>query len=171
MTAVRMIEMGAAHLDAVHTIETDASPDPWSRDLFASELDGGGPDRRWLVALNDRGEVVGFGGLLFVLDEAHIMNLAVAPTVQRQGLASALVARLLLDAGDRGTISVTLEVRPSNGPALALYHRFGFESAGRRPGYYPDGEDAVIMWLHRIHRPEVRARLAALAGAEGSRQC
>lgn len=168
---IRLSPMASQHIDAVHAIETDATPDPWGRELFASELDTGGPARQWLVAEDRNGRVVGFGGLLFALDEAHVMNLAVSPQVQRSGIASLLVARLLLDAGDRGSVSATLEVRASNEPALGLYRRFGFEEAGRRPRYYPDGEDAVIMWLHGIYRPEIRERLSALAGAEGSTSC
>lgn len=168
---ITLTPMASHHLDAVCAIETDATPDPWSRELFASELADGGLDRRWLVAERNGGRVAGFGGLLFVLDEAHIMNLAVAPAEQRHGIASILVSRLLLDAGDRGATSVTLEVRTSNEAALGLYRRFGFAEAGRRPRYYPDGEDAVIMWLHKIYRPDVREQLIAWAGAEGSSSC
>lgn len=156
MTA--LVTMEAEHLDQVHAIETAATPDPWSRELLATELDDVGPDRHWLVAIQD-GDVVGFGGLLFIVDEAHIMNLAVRPDRQRQGLASMLVSRLLRDAGDRGATGVTLEVRVSNRPAIALYEMFGFEHVGRRPRYYADGEDAAIMWVHKIHRPEFRDRL------------
>ena len=163
--------MGHDHIDAVHAIEIAAAPDPWSRELFAAELNDEGPARQWLVAEDSDGRVVGFGGLLFALDEAHIMNLAVSPEAQRSGIASMLVARLLLDAGDRGSIAATLEVRAANIAALGLYRRFGFEEAGRRPRYYADGEDAVIMWVHKIYRPEFRDWLAGLAGAEGSTPC
>ncbi len=150
-------------LAEVHRIEEAVSPDPWSAALFADELAGNRDDRHWLVAEVD-GLVVGFGGLLFVADEAHIMNLAVAPESQRQGVAAGLVARLMVAAGDRGAIAATLEVRSSNEPALGLYHRFGFAEAGQRPRYYPDGEDAVIMWVHHIYRPEYRQLLDRAIG-------
>jgi ribosomal-protein-alanine N-acetyltransferase len=76
----------------------------------------------------------------------HLMNVAVDPPLRRRGLADALLEELI------GRVApgepITLEVRPSNGPAIALYERFGFRSAGTRPGYYRDtGEDALIMWL------------------------
>ncbi|MGI9597526.1 MAG: ribosomal protein S18-alanine N-acetyltransferase [Acidimicrobiales bacterium] len=148
----------ADDLAAVQRIEESASPDPWSAALFADELAGNRSDRHWSVATVD-GAVVGFGGLMFVADEAHIMNLAVDPARHRQGIASRLVADLLLTAGDRGSVAATLEVRVSNQPALMLYRRFGFEQAGRRPRYYPDGEDAAIMWVHRIYDRDYRSRL------------
>ena len=163
-------------LDAVHRLELASSPDPWSRDLLAAELpsaDGHGApnDRIWLVAVEvvDRGAaVVGFGGVLQVIDEAHVMNLAVDPARRRLGVASRLLAALLLAIGDRGAVSVTLEVRASNVGAIELYRRFGFEVAGRRPRYYPDGEDAEIMWCHRIDRPDTRRRFRDLGGLAGT---
>jgi ribosomal-protein-alanine N-acetyltransferase len=75
----------------------------------------------------------------------HVMNVAVDPDRRRRGIATALIAALLDRIG--GDVQVTLEVRRSNGGAIALYERFGFRSAGVRPRYYADnGEDAVIMW-------------------------
>ena len=152
--------LAATDLDAVHAIERAASLDPWSRALFADELAGSRGDRHWLVAV-DGSQVVGFGGVMLIADEAHVMNLAVRSAHRRRGIAAGLVADLLLEAGDRGAVAATLEVRSGNGPAIALYRRFGFAGAGRRPGYYPDGEDAEIMWLHRLHDRGVRARLEA----------
>lgn len=154
-------ELQGADIDDAHRIETEVSPDPWSRALLAEELTTGGTPRHWLVAtVDDR--LIGFGGVLFVADDAHIMNLAVDRAEQRQGVAARLLARLLTDAGDRGAVGATLEVRASNAAALGLYGRFGFIEAGRRARYYPDGEDAVIMWAHRIYNGDYRDRLAVL---------
>jgi ribosomal-protein-alanine N-acetyltransferase len=76
----------------------------------------------------------------------HLMNVAVAPELTRQGIATKLVNALFALA-DRPGQQYTLEVRPSNRPAIALYEAFGFVDAGRRPGYYMDNrEDALIMW-------------------------
>ena len=81
----------------------------------------------------------------------HLMNIAVDPSLRRRGIASALLSALLerIDDGS-GSAQLTLEVRPTNRSAIALYERFGFRSAGTRPRYYQDnGEDALIMWRTR----------------------
>ncbi len=160
--------MTAADVPAVHRIETAASADPWSESLFRDELAPGGTPRHWLVALETSAadqlaqegptaeKIIGFGGILFLADEAHVMNIAVTPDRQRRGVAARLLAALLLTAGDRGSIGATLEVRQSNAAAIALYHRFRFEEAGRRPRYYADGEAASIMWVHAVHRTDYR---------------
>ncbi len=154
--------LDAADLDPVHALEVAASEDPWSRDLLAGELEGDRNDRHWLVATGPDGTILGFGGVLQVVDEAHIMNLVVDAAWRRHGIARRLLGRLLLDVGDRGAIGATLEVRAGNDAAIGLYRSFGFERAGRRPRYYPDGTDAEIMWCHQLHRPERRELFAAL---------
>jgi ribosomal-protein-alanine N-acetyltransferase len=81
-----------------------------------------------------------------IADEMHILNLAVHPVQRRQGIARALLTAALTQSRDQGAAVVWLEVRPSNTAALALYHSFGFEEIGVRPGYYTDnGEDALIL--------------------------
>ncbi|MEM7273118.1 MAG: ribosomal protein S18-alanine N-acetyltransferase [Actinomycetota bacterium] len=169
--ALTLRPMGAADVDAVHGIETAAAVDPWSRELLANELNGDRVDRHWLVATDARGVIAGFGGLLFVLDETHVMNLAVDPARHREGIASAILARLLQDARNRGATAATLEVRAGNAAALGLYRRFGFEPSGRRPGYYPDGEDAVIMWCHRLDRAPTAGTTAGSATTAEASQC
>ena len=81
-----------------------------------------------------------------VLDELHITLLAVEPTRRRRGLGRAVLQGLLQLAGRRGARHATLEVAAGNGAALALYAQAGFQEAGRRRGYYRNGEDAVIQW-------------------------
>ncbi len=168
-TTVELSALSPGDLDAVHGLEIDSSPDPWSRELLAGELDGDRADRLWLVAAVGRGRrrrIVGFGGVLLVVDDVHVMNLVVAPGQRRRRVASRLLASLLLAAGDRGATAATLEVRTDNVAAIELYRRFGFEVAGRRPRYYADGADAEIMWCHGLYRPDVRARLRTLGGLE-----
>lgn len=146
----------------VATIEQTVARDPWSKELFASEFDVPAASRLWLVAVTDDC-IVGYGGLMFAADDAHVMNVGVAPSAQRRGIARRLLAELLQQAVDGGSVNATLEVRSSNAPALALYERFGFSDAGTRPGYYQDGEDARIMWAYRIYRPDYGRLLATLA--------
>jgi len=163
--AVDLRPLDVADLDRVHALELVASEDPWSRDLLAGELEGDRSDRQWLVATGSDGTILGFGGVLQVVDEAHVMNLVVDPEWRRHGIARRLLGRLLLDIGDRGAIAATLEVRSGNDAAIGLYRSFGFERAGRRPRYYPDGTDAEIMWCHHIHRTERRQHFEAMTKA------
>jgi ribosomal-protein-alanine N-acetyltransferase len=101
-----------------------------------------------LAALRE-GELVGYVVCSRYDTVWHVMNVAVDPRVQRQRIASALLEALLerVDGDGDGRVQLTLEVRPTNAAAIALYRRFGFRAAGVRPRYYQDnGEDALIMW-------------------------
>lgn len=151
-------------LRAVAAIEADRNGDPWSRRLFAGELELDPATRHWLVAAW-RTTVVGFAGVMYAAGEGHVMNLAVARPWSGRGIGLRLCLAQLDEARRRGIGALTLEVRAANAPAIALYGKLGFTSAGVRPGYYPDGEDAQIMWLHELQSPEVAARLAALTAA------
>lgn len=98
--------------------------------------------------------VLGLGCYWAILDEAHVTVLAVDPRYQRRGLGKWLLVNLLADACDRALTRATLEVRPSNSRALALYESFGFETLGRRRRYYADGEDALILWQNSLKTAE-----------------
>lgn len=119
---------------------------PWSAEALKSELSD--TDKaRVLVAVDPAGRIVGYISSWFVLGEAEIHNVAVDPDCRRQGIGRALLAALL-DAGrHEGIAAFSLEVRPSNEHARALYLALGFVDCGRRRGYYADtGEDAIIMF-------------------------
>ena len=91
-------------------------------------------------------EIMGYVGLWLIAGEGHITNVAVHPDHRRGGVAKVLL-KLILDAcEEQGIKDVTLEVRPSNEAALGLYRGFGFKEEGRRPKYYENGEDALILW-------------------------
>lgn len=130
-------------LPQVVAIERRAFPTPWSLAMFVLELSK--PSGVCLAGLRD-GELVGYVICSRYDTVWHVMNVAVDPALRRRGIASALLGALLAEIDD-GTAQVTLEVRPTNREAIALYERFGFRSAGTRPRYYQDnGEDALIMW-------------------------
>lgn len=153
--------MRRRHLPAVLRIERQANPKPWSLGIFAGEL-AQGADRHYVVAKLE-GKVCGYGGLMFVADEAHITNIAVAPATRRQGIGTRLLASLVGESLRRQCGSMTLEVRTSNQAAQDLYRKFGFVSAGVRPNYYAEtGEDGLIMWLYDLGSAAVQARLRAL---------
>jgi [ribosomal protein S18]-alanine N-acetyltransferase len=101
----------------------------------------------------------GLGCYWAILEEAHITVLAVDPRYQRRGLGQWLLIQLLISACARSLQRATLEVRPSNSRALALYESFGFETLGRRRCYYADGEDALILWQNSLKTAEFRDRL------------
>jgi ribosomal-protein-alanine N-acetyltransferase len=132
-----------ADLPQVIAIERRAFPTPWSLAMFVLELSK--PSGVCLAALRE--EVLA-GYLVCARYDTvwHVMNVSVDPDLRRQGIAAALLGALL-ERVDDGNAQITLEVRPTNPGAIALYERFGFRSAGRRPRYYQDnGEDALVMW-------------------------
>ncbi|MEX1177487.1 MAG: ribosomal protein S18-alanine N-acetyltransferase [Nitriliruptor sp.] len=133
---------------AIVTVEHAAFDRAWSPETFETEL--AHPDRRWLVATTDDGEVVAVGGVADLAGDAHVLSVAVDPAHRRTGIGTRIVRALLDAAGQLGCRAVTLEVRASNAAARELYRRCGFTEAGTRPGYYADGEDAVVLWCeHR----------------------
>ena len=138
--------LGYADLPQVIAIERRAFPTPWSLAMFVLELSK--PSSVCLAAVDaGRSDEVLVGYLICsrYADIWHLMNIAVDPPSLRQGIGSALIERLLEVAGP--SQPYTLEVRPSNPAAIALYERFGFVPAGTRPRYYADtGEDALVMW-------------------------
>lgn len=117
--------------------------DPWSVSAFEYELKN--PLSVWLVAVEDR-LVAGYVGSQTVMDASDMMNIAVTPAFRRQGIAEKLIDMLILQLMERGSNSLTLEVRASNMPAIALYEKLGFTQVGRRPNYYRNPkEDALIL--------------------------
>lgn len=105
--------------------------------------------------------ILGLGCYWAILEEAHITIMAVDPRYHHQGLGQLLLYQLLHSAHQRGLERATLEVRASHQAAIALYTKFAFREAGRRPKYYPDTqEDALILWLGGLHQPDFPQRLA-----------
>ena len=143
-SSVRIVPMSADHLDQVAELERICFTTPWSRNMLAEELEN--DCAAFLAALDDEGRVVGYAGLLVVLDEGYITNVAVRPECRRQGVAKKLLQVFLDFARAHRLAFLTLEVRASNYGAIALYGAMGFRSAGRRKNYYEHPrEDAIIM--------------------------
>jgi ribosomal-protein-alanine N-acetyltransferase len=142
------------HLDQVCAIERLCFTTPWTRPLFEAELQK--PEICHWRALLDPGaprgeELQAYGGFWKAVDEAHFTNIAVHPRAQRRGQGRRLLRALLDLARAQGCRSATLEVRPSNTAARALYEGEGFTAAAIRPKYYSDdGEDALILWRNPL---------------------
>ena len=138
---------GEAMLPQIEAIEQACFSVPWTRGQLAAQLD---ENRHVFLAAVSGGRVLGYVGMMYVLDEGYIANVAVAPEARRQGVGSALISALLHRADALGLAFVTLEVRASNAPAIALYAGFGFEPVGRRKNYYDKpSEDALLMTKFR----------------------
>ena len=138
-----LTQMNAAHVSQVAELERICFADPWSEKSVASELDN--KWALWLVAL-EGDTVVGYIGSQTAVDETDVMNVAVHPDHRRQGIAEALIEKLVLELKARGSHALMLEVRASNAPAISLYEKLGFLQVGLRKNYYRNPkEDALIL--------------------------
>jgi ribosomal-protein-alanine N-acetyltransferase len=161
---VHLVPMRRRHLRSVLRIESQVYPRPWSLSLFLSEL-ALRTSRYYLVARVDA-TVVGYAGLMFTGEDAHVTTIAVDPALHRSKIGTRLLAALAREAVRRGARNLTLEVRVSNRGAQALYASFGFKPAGVRKNYYVEtSEDALVMWAEGIDSEEYAARLAKIEAA------
>jgi [ribosomal protein S18]-alanine N-acetyltransferase len=151
-------------LEAVHRIELASFSSPWPPNAYQSELS---QNRlaSYLVARVD-GEIVAYGGMWLMVDEAHITTFAVHPAWRRQRIGERLLLAFLDLAIARHAREATLEVRLSNIAARRLYEKYGFRPVGLRPRYYSDnGEDALIMTTEPVTEAPYAERLAVLRAA------
>lgn len=142
---MRVRAMTRDDLDAVADLEHRCFSNPWAREALEGEL-----ARTWarlFVIEADGGAIAGFVNFWLVADEVQVLNVAVEPSLRRRGLARALMKAVTETARAQRATAVTLEVRPTNAAAVTLYQTMGFTISGRRPRYYDDGEDALLMVL------------------------
>ena len=141
-----IVPMTADHVPEVAAIERQCFPDPWSERMLREHL--ANECAAALVAEGEDGSVLGYAGVLVVLDEGYITNVAVRPAYRRQGIAKELLGVFHRFAAANRLSFLTLEVRDSNAAARALYASLGYQEAGRRRNYYEHPrEDAVIMTM------------------------
>ena len=144
MTDITIKPIEKTHLAHVAEVEKACFAAPWSEislGLLLTDSNGG------LVAL-DGERAVGYVGYLCAVDEYEITNVAVDPEYRRRGIGESLLSALLTRARENGIVRVTLDVRVSNTPALALYQKLGFASCGTRKNFYSSPrEDAQVMEL------------------------
>ncbi len=148
-------------LVVVHAIERASFAAPWPANAYRSELE---TNRlaHYLVARADD-EIVGYGGMWLMVDEAHITTFAIHPSWRRRRIGERLLLAFLDLAIDRRAREATLEVRLSNLAARRLYEKYGFKPVGLRPRYYSDdGEDALIMTTEALTGPVMHDRIAGL---------
>ena len=137
-------DVTAAHIPQIELLERQCFSMPWTAELLTSQMKDA--QHEFIAALAPDGTVLGYVGMMHVLDEGYISNVAVSPDHRRQGIADALIARLCMICETLDLSFVTLEVRAGNAPAIALYKKHGFERVGLRKAYYErPREDALIM--------------------------
>lgn len=149
MTEVAHLElrpMVVGDVDEVHALECSVFPHPWSRANFMDSLASGYD--AWVLRA-PAGALAGYFLLMYALDEAHLLDVAVAAPLHGRGVGRYLLDRIAARSRAERMASILLEVRPSNTRALEVYRRYGYEEIGRRKGYYPahEGrrEDAIVM--------------------------
>ena len=142
---MKLRPMTEADLDAVCALEKQSFTTPWSRESIQKEICENAQAHYIVAEIN--AAIAGYAGFWQVLDEGHIMNIAVTPKMRGHGIGEAMLRELLQQGQGLGIMYWTLEVRVSNSAAIHLYEKIGFTSAGIRPGYYEKPkEDANIMW-------------------------
>ena len=145
MTEVIIREMQWSDVPQFLKIERVSFSTPWSETAFLKEIYNTYSITKVAVFEN---EVVGYICVNYLIDEGHILNLAVHPDLRRRGIATALVEKVLDELKERGCKSLSLEVRVSNHDAIQFYERFGFRPVGFRKNYYTlPREDAALMSL------------------------
>jgi [ribosomal protein S18]-alanine N-acetyltransferase len=152
-------KLAADRLSSVVDLDRQCFGQLWTAGQYERELDSPNSDLLILAPTSilerPHPPLLALGCNWAILDEAHIMVIAVHPDYQRRGLGRLMLAALLMAAVQRGLERATLEVRLSNEGAIGLYHQFGFEDVGVRRRYYADtGEDALIMWLDKLQNAD-----------------
>ncbi|MFT7111328.1 MAG: ribosomal-protein-alanine N-acetyltransferase [Psychrobacter glaciei] len=136
--------MTVQDIDSIFEIEKLAYPFPWSKSLFEQAVQS----TKYCVVLELDNKIAGYGIISFVVGEAELLNLCIAPALQGKGLANKLLTHLLEYAANIDNHEMFLEVRVSNAAAIHLYDKIGFNEIGRRKNYYPTvggKEDAILM--------------------------
>ena len=145
MKEIDILTMKKEHIEQVLEIEKLSFSIQWSEEAFTTEVTHN-QLARYLVVIEDN-KVIGYGGMWFILGEAHITNIAIHPEYRGRGRGRQLIEALIKMAAQENIFDITLEVRISNTSAINLYKSLGFEAVGiRKEFYYDNKEDALIMW-------------------------
>ncbi len=141
---IRIVDTRPEHLDDILLMEQQCFSVPWTHEQLMAQLSDF--MHIFLAAEDENGRAVGYAGLMYVLDEGYISNVAVSPDRRREGIADMLLTELYERAKAKKLSFLTLEVRESNIPAQSLYKKHGYTEVGRRKAYYSrPKEDAVLM--------------------------
>lgn len=143
----KIVDAEEKHIEQLAGIDRACFSMPWSMDFLRAQMKNN--NHEFLAATDEDGTVLGYAGMMYVLDEGYISNVAVREENRRSGIADSLLDALTVLANSHGLAFITLELRESNSAAAALYSKHGFEPAGRRKNYYDfPKEDAILMTLY-----------------------
>lgn len=135
-------------------IEEAQFPEPWTRRILLDEIEN--IETRRYTAAVEKQRIVGYLGVMFVLEELHVNTIGTRAGEEGRGIASSLLDEAWADAKERGIKRATLEVAVSNQRAIDLYYRYGFRPVGVRKNYYEkSNEDALILWADLTAEPPV----------------
>jgi ribosomal-protein-alanine N-acetyltransferase len=133
-------------------IEEAQFPEPWTKRILLDEIENT-ETRRYTVA-TEKKRIVGYLGIMFVLEELHVNTIGILPPEEGRGIATSLLDEAWANAQERGIRRATLEVAVSNQRAIDLYYRYGFRPVGVRKNYYEKiNEDALILWADLSTEP------------------
>ncbi len=138
---MNIVEMKKEHLDVL-IAELKEYDEFWNEKILIDEFQN---ENSEYFVLIDREKIIGFAGLWFNIDEAHIMNIAVKKEYRKNGFGTKLLEFLIVKAKEKNKICITLEVSDNNFSAILLYEKFNFEKIGTRKKYYNAENDALIM--------------------------
>jgi ribosomal-protein-alanine N-acetyltransferase len=162
VVTLRIDKLKRRDLRRLLRIEAAVFPEPWSPEVFNSEL--ALRKGRLYRAAWDGEEMAGYIGFMIVDDEAHMTTIATAPAYQRSGVATTMIVDSVCTLRASGVRHLSLEVAANNVPAQCLYRNFGFAPVAVRKNYYPiTGQDALVMWAYDIDTEEYGERLEDLA--------
>jgi len=135
-------------LPEILAIEKKTYPMPWDEKAFKCEISKfrSGVSLFFVAKCNDDDSVAGYAAGDFIVDYLHITNIAVREDMRKKGIAADFLKRFESEAGKRGFLSLTLEVRATNTPAIALYKKAGYYERGIREKFYENKDDGLIMW-------------------------
>jgi [ribosomal protein S18]-alanine N-acetyltransferase len=151
---------GEEDLTGVLEVEDESFTNPWTRDMYTWELQNRQTCHVYVIRTAGH-RVAGFCAFWLVVDELHINNVAVRPSLRGHGLGTALLRHVFAEGRRLGAYRATLEVRASNTAAQRLYARMGFVEAGRRKNYYSQPvEDAVLLWREDSAAPPLPSNLS-----------
>ncbi len=149
MSIMSVKKLTAEHIEDIHRIDLESFAHPWSQDTLKTLL---GSDNACCFGYFEDDVMVGYVALEWILDEGSITNLAVLRSHRRRGIAEELVQKALDFSRETGLVSVTLEVRVSNHPAVSLYRKLSFAEVGKRPGYYSAPVEDALLMTHFISK-------------------